>query len=90
MIYRCPNCKQSDRLWREVEVETTGWEDVNDRLEISGDRDVDDWDWITATPTGDYGCSHCDWKGRQGALERVGIDGEPLVPPIPGQLEILA
>lgn len=89
MSYRCPECKDGRHLWREVYLEVTGWEDVDDRLEPTGERGVDDLDvWDVVSRTDVYGCSSCDWRGPRAEIQRVGLDGEPLPEPIPGQLEI--
>ena len=86
--YRCPKCHTDVSLWRDVEL--GGWESVDGQLEPtrkgSPDREAD---WNNAEPTGEYGCGECGWEGRKSELEKLGVDGEPLPPAIPGQESLL-
>ncbi len=66
----CPDCRESDGLWRGVTIE--GWQSLDATLKPTGERDVE---WSTAEPDGTLGCS-CGWEGSE--LATLGIDGEPL------------
>jgi hypothetical protein len=70
-------------LWESVSI--PGWRSVNDELEPVGDREAE---WENATSDEFFGCAECQWEGGRRQLENLGIDGEPLPVPIPGQLEI--
>lgn len=86
--HRCPSCLKEDGLWEAVTV--PGWRSLDAYLRPTGESDFDrthaERDDF-ANPS--FGCS-CGWEGSRDALEVLGIDGAPLAPVHPDQLQIEA
>lgn len=84
---RCPKCGRADNLWEAVSV--PGWRSIDEFQKPGRDRDVD---WGDAEADGwaspSVGCGECGWEGERDGFERIGTDGEPLVPVHPAQLDI--
>lgn len=90
--HRCPACHKSDGLWEATEVTVGGWRGLDEYLEPNGESETDDFDVLSGPyPTGQVGCSQCDWRSwLRDDLEAVGIDGEPLPVVHPNQMQIEA
>ena len=88
--YECPRCGESDGLWQSVDVEATGWRNV-DPLTLDGIGHVEDVEdnLASATPNGDMGCT-CGWEGHRSDVPLVNRDRDGVVIPAPlrGQLEL--
>lgn len=80
--YACPACGKSNGLWQAAVQ--SGYYDVDEHLDHTSSF-VADGAWDEEVDRS-FGCS-CGWEGHQGKLQVLDLDDQPVVPPIPGQLD---